>query len=29
MTLPLEDQVCLVFFELEYFYNHAPIFGHL
>ena len=29
MPLTLNDKTCFVFFELKYFYNHAPIFGNL
>jgi hypothetical protein len=29
VTLPLDDEACLVLFELDYFYNHAPMFGNL
>ena len=29
MPLTLDDEACLVFFELKYFYNHAPMVGNL
>jgi len=29
MTLSLDDESCLVFFEFKYLYNHAPMFGNL
>jgi hypothetical protein len=29
VPLTLDDKTCLVFFELKYFYNHAPMFGNL
>ena len=29
MPLPLDDEMCLIFFKLDHFYNHAPIFGNL
>jgi hypothetical protein len=27
VALPLDDEAHLVLFELEYFYNHAPMLG--
>lgn len=29
VPLPLDEKTCLVFFELKYFYNHAPMVGKL
>jgi hypothetical protein len=29
MPLPLQDEPCLVLFQFEYFYDHAPMVGEL